>query len=68
MEIIKQIDSETLILKDLKDLLGKKVKINIEVIDETEALPQKVKSLGKYKLGKELDDIDIRNFAYEDKV
>ena len=66
MEIIKQIDSETLILKDLKDLLGKKVKINIEVIDETEAVRQKTKSLGKYKLGKELDDIDIRNFAYEE--
>ena len=66
MEIIKQIDSETLILKDLKDLLGKKVKINIEVIDEAETVREKAKSLGQYKLGKELDDIDIRNFAYEE--
>ena len=66
MEIIKQINSETLILKGLKDLTGKKVKINIEVIDEAEAVQQKAKSLGKYKLGKELDDIDIRNFAYEE--
>jgi hypothetical protein len=66
MVIIKQIDSETLILKDLKDLLGKKVKINIEVIDEAESALKKTNSLGKYKLGKELDDIDIRNFAYEE--
>lgn len=66
MVIIKQIDSETLILKDLKHMLGKKVKINIEVIDEGEPTREKAKSLGQYKLGKELDDIDIRNFAYEE--
>jgi hypothetical protein len=66
MVIIKQIDSETLILRDLKDLLGKKVKINIEVIDEAEPAVENANSLGKYKLGKELDDIDIRNFAYEE--
>jgi hypothetical protein len=66
MEIIRQIDSETLIIKDLKKLLGKKVKINIEVIDENEQRNQKLKPLGKYKLGKELDDINIRNFAYEE--
>ena len=66
MVIIKQIDSDTLILRDLKDLLGKKVKINIEVIDEAEPTLEKANSLGKYKLGKELDDIDIRNFAYEE--
>ena len=55
-----------MILRDLKDLLGKKVKINIEVIDEAEPTLEKANSLGKYKLGKELDDIDIRNFAYEE--
>jgi len=66
MEIIRQIDSETLIIKDLKKLLGKKVKINIEVIDEKEQRNQEPKPLGKYKLGKELDDINIRNFAYEE--
>ncbi len=66
MVIIKQIDSETLIVKDLKDMLGKKVKINIEVIDEVEPALEKANSLGKYKLGKELDDTDIRNFAYEE--
>jgi hypothetical protein len=47
-------------------MLGKKVKINIEVIDEGEPTREKTKSLGQYKLGKELDDIDIRNFAYEE--
>jgi len=66
MEIIKQVNSETLVLRDLKNLLGKKVKINIEVIEEAENAQHNVKSLGKYKLGKELDDIDIRNFAYEE--
>lgn len=65
MEIIKQIDSETLIIKDLKNLLGRKVKINIEVIDDTNQKEQKPKPLGKYKLGKKLDDINIRNFAHE---
>ena len=65
MEIIKQIDSETLIIKDLKNFLGRKVKINIEVIDDTNQKEQKPKPLGKYKLGKKLDDINIRNFAHE---
>ncbi len=64
MEIIRQINSETLVLRELKDLLGKKVKINIEIIGEEE--PGKPKPLGKYKLGKELDDINIRDFAYEE--
>lgn len=66
MEIIKQIDSETLILKEFKDLLGKKVKINIEVVDEPKQDTLKPKPLGKYKLGKELDDINLRNFAHEE--
>ena len=66
MEIIRQINSETLVLRELKNLLGKKVKINIEIIGEEEPDKQKSKPLGKYKLGKELDDINIRDFAYEE--
>ena len=65
MEIIKQIYSETLIIKELKNFLGRKVKINIEVIDELNQKEQKAKPLGKYKLGKKLDDVNIRDFAHE---
>lgn len=34
MEIIRQIESDTLLLRDLKGLLGKKVRIYIEVLEE----------------------------------
>ena len=68
MEIIRQIDSETLAIKQLKDFVGKKVKIIIEPFQETGQYrkKQKLKPLGQYKLGKEMDEINIRNFAYEE--
>lgn len=66
MEIIRQVNSDTLLLKDLKGFLGKRVKINIDVIDDSEQNYRKPKPLGKYKLGKELDDMNIRDFAYEE--
>jgi hypothetical protein len=66
MEIIRQIDSETLTIKRLKGFLGKKVKINIEVMEETGQPEQKPRPLGKYKLGKELDNLNIRNLAYDE--
>ena len=66
MEIIRQISSDTLLLKDLKGFLGKKVKINIDVIDDSGQDYRKPKPLGKYRLGKELDDMNIRDFAYEE--
>jgi hypothetical protein len=67
MEIIKRIDSEILIIKELKTLLGKKVKINIEIIEDNKTDPLKIESLGTYNLGKELDNINIRNFVNEEK-
>lgn len=66
MEIIRQINSDTLVLNDLKSFLGKKVKINIDVIDTPGQNNRMPKPLGKYKLGKELDDINIRDFAHEE--
>ncbi len=66
MEIIRQINSDTLLLRDLKGFLGKKVKINIDVIGDSEQNNRRPKPLGKYKLGKELDDMNIRDFAYEE--
>lgn len=63
MEIIRQIESDTLLLRDLKGLLGKKVRIYIEVLEEVGQ--NKTKPMGKYHLGKELDKINIRDFAYE---
>jgi hypothetical protein len=63
MEIIRQVTSDTLVLGNLKTLLGKRVKINIEIIDEEKPGKQKQKPLGKYKLGKELDDVSIRDFT-----
>ncbi len=68
MEIIRQIDSETLAIKQLKDFLGKKVKIIIEPFRETGQYRKKhkLKPLGKYKLGTGMDEINIRNFAYDE--
>lgn len=66
MEVIKEINSDTLVLKELRTLFGKKVRINIEVIEEAEEGRRKPKPLGRYKLGNELDMINIRDFAYEE--
>jgi hypothetical protein len=65
MEVIKRINSETLVLKEFKYLLGKKVRINIEVIEERKKQKKGLKPLGCYKLGKELDAINIRDLAYD---
>lgn len=64
--LIRQIESDTLLLKDLKGLRGKKVKIYIEVLEEERQKKTKSKSLVKYHLGKELDKVNIRDFAYEE--
>ena len=66
MEIIRQVNSDTLLLKDLKGFLGKRVKINIDVIDDSEQNYRNSKPLGKYRLGKKLDDMNLRDFAYEE--
>ena len=67
MEIIKKINSETLTIQDLKDFIGKKVRINIEELTEERAQIEKEhKPLGRYKLGRELDQLNIRDFAHEE--
>lgn len=66
MEIIKRIDSDVLIIKELKKFLGKKVKINIEVLNENQTGLDNPAELGRYRLGKELDKINLRDFAYEE--
>jgi hypothetical protein len=66
MIIIKRIDSDTLRLKELTDLIGKKVKIQIEVINDESKTATVRKELGQYKLGKEMDDLNLRDFAYEE--
>jgi len=66
MELIRQIESDTLMLRDLKGLLGKKVKIYIEILEEVGPNKPKPRPLGKYHLGKKLDKMNIRDFAYEE--
>ena len=67
MEIIKKINSEPLTIQDLKDFIGKKVRINIEELTEERAQIEKEhKPLGRYKLGRELDQLNIRDFAHEE--
>ncbi len=66
MIIIKRIDSDTLRLKELADLIGKKVKIQIEVINDESKTATARKELGQYRLGKEMDDLNLRDFAYEE--
>lgn len=67
MEIIKEINSETLTIQELKDFIGKKVRINIEeMAEERDQIEKKCKPLGRYKLGRELDQLNIRDFALKD--
>lgn len=66
MEIIKQVDSDVLIIKELKKYLREKVKINIEVLNDKPSDFNCSQELGRYKLGKELDKINLRDFAYEE--
>jgi hypothetical protein len=61
MVIIKEINSETLTIQELKEFIGKRVRINIEELAE-----EKDKPLGRYKLGRELDQLNIRDFAHEE--
>jgi hypothetical protein len=67
MEIIRRIHSDTLNLKELRDFIGKRVKINIEVIDDETLSSVGPHQLGRYKLGKDIDDLNLRDFAYEEK-
>jgi len=46
--------------------LREKVKICIEVLEEVGQNKPKPKPLGKYHLGKELDKMNVRDFAYEE--
>jgi hypothetical protein len=67
MEIIKEISSETLTIHELKDFIGKKVRINIEELTEERGpIEKEHKPLGRYKLGRELDQLNIRDFALKD--
>jgi hypothetical protein len=67
MVIIKEINSETLTIQDLKDFIGKKVRINIEELAEKrDQIEMENKPLGRYKLGRELDRLNIRDFAHEE--
>ena len=64
MEIIRRVNSETLVLEELKSFLGKRVKINIELAEDEVTGKKKTKSLGRYKLGKKLDSLNIRDYAH----
>jgi len=67
MVIIKEINSETLTIQELKDFIGKKVRINIEELaGARDQIKKEHKPLGRYKLGRELDRLNIRDFAYEE--
>lgn len=67
MVIIKEINSETLTIQELKDFIGKKVRINIEELaEERDQIKKEYKPLGRYKLGCELDRLNIRDFAHEE--
>jgi hypothetical protein len=57
------VQSEILKIPELKALIGKKVQIKIKPI------PQETKTkskLGSYDFGGKFDEINIRDFAYED--
>jgi hypothetical protein len=67
MVIIKEINSETLTIQELKEFIGKRVRINIEELaEEKDQIKKGDKPLGRYKLGRKLDQLNIRDFAHEE--
>lgn len=63
--INQTVQSEILKIPELKALIGKKVQIKIKPISEEKRTKSKSK-LGSYDLGGKFDDINVRDFAYED--
>jgi hypothetical protein len=59
------VQSEILKIPELKALIGKKVQIKIKPILDEKTNNTKSK-LGSYDLGGKFDNINVRDFAYED--
>ena len=65
--IRKKLDSDTIKLgKVAKPMLGKNVEITIREVVELKPVERSWRFLGSVSLGKSLDNINIRDFAYED--
>ena len=65
--IRKKLDSDTIKLgRKAKPMLGKNVEIIIREIENAKPAERKWRFLGSASLGKELDSINIRDFAHED--
>jgi hypothetical protein len=65
--IRKKLDSDTIKLgKVAKPMLGKNVEITIREVVEPKPVERNWRFLGSVSLGKSLDNINIRDFAYED--
>ena len=63
----KKLDLSTFSFNQSRELLKDyKGSLSDAVIDERRPRKHKPKPLGKYKLGKDLDDVNIRDFAYEE--
>lgn len=65
--IRKKLESDTIKLgKKAKSLLGKNVEIVIRELADPKPIEKKWRFLGTVSLGKELDSINIRDFAHDD--
>jgi|GEM_PF-1134874 len=65
--IRKKLKSDTIRLgKEAKSMLGKNVEITIRELENPKPTERKWRFLGSASLGKELDSINIRDFAHED--
>ena len=65
--IRKKLESDTIKLgEEAKPMLGKNVEIIIKEVPEPKPAERKWRFLGSVSLGKSLDNINIRDFAYED--
>ena len=67
IKIRKKLDSGTIKLgKEVKPMLGKNVEITIREVAEPKPVERNWRFLGSVSLGKSLDNVNIRDFAYED--
>lgn len=65
--IRKKLESDTIKPgKKAKPMLGKNVEITIREVAEPKPVERKWQFLGSVSLGKSLDHVNIRDFAYED--
>ena len=65
--IRKRLKSDIIKLgNQVKPLLGKNVEITIREVTEPKPVERKWRFLGSVSLGKELDSINIRDFAHDD--